>query len=210
MGDVNSTLEKVVDRFNEKFEEHGAVGKGVDYNSDEAQILRFAQLVKLLPENSSFSLLDYGCGYGALVDFLRARDCDVDYIGYDLSDKLVAHATDAYSGMDRARFTTDLAGVGVSDYVIACGVFNIKLDMNTDEWREYFYRELDKLAGLATKGFAFNSLTAYSDPEYMREDLFYPDPREVFDYCVRNISRHVAVLHDYPLYDCTYIVRFHD
>lgn len=210
MSDVNSTLERVVSRFNEKFEEFGPVGKGVDYNSDEAQRLRFEQLEKLLPVDAPFSLVDYGCGYGALIDFLRERGHRFRYTGYDLSEQLIAHAKQAHEGQGDLRFTSDLSGVEPADYCIACGVFNIKLDMDVDQWNEYFHEQLVRLAGLGSKGFAFNTLTAYSDAEHMRSDLFYPDPREVFDFCVRNISRYVAVLHDYPLYDCTFLVRFHE
>jgi len=210
MSNVDSTLKRVVNRFNESFEKFGPVGKGVDYNSDEAQSLRFEQLEKLLPADEEFSLVDYGCGYGALIDFLRTRGHRFRYSGYDLSEPLISHARDAYGDQGDLRFTSDLAELEPADYCIACGVFNIKLDMDVDQWNDYFHDQLGRLAGLARRGFAFNTLTAYSDAEFMRSDLFYPDPRDVFDYCVRNISRHVAVLHDYPLYDCTFLVLFRD
>jgi len=41
----------------------------------------------------------------------------------------------------------------------------------------------------------------------MREDLYYADPCFIFDYCKRNFSRNVALLHDYELYEFTIIVR---
>jgi hypothetical protein len=50
-------------------------------------------------------------------------------------------------------------------------------------------------------------LTSYSDPGRMRPDLYYGDPREYFDLCKRKYSRHVALLHDYGLYEFTIIVR---
>jgi len=42
----------------------------------------------------------------------------------------------------------------------------------------------------------------------MRPDLYYADPRLYFDYCKRNFSRHVALLHDYGLWEFTVIVRY--
>ncbi len=56
-------------------------------------------------------------------------------------------------------------------------------------------------------GFAFNALTSYSDIEFRRDDLYYADPLFWFDYCKTNISKYVALLHDYPEYDFTIIVR---
>ena len=50
-------------------------------------------------------------------------------------------------------------------------------------------------------------VTSYSDPEFMRPDLYYADPRFLFDYCKRKLSRHVALLHDYGLYEFTVLVR---
>lgn len=52
-------------------------------------------------------------------------------------------------------------------------------------------------------------LTKYSDEERMAErpDLFYGDPLFYFDYCKRNQSRDVALLHEHGLYDFTILIR---
>ena len=57
------------------------------------------------------------------------------------------------------------------------------------------------------KGFAFNVLTKYSDKEYMQNNLYYADPLFLFDYCKRNFSQNVALLHDYELYEFTLIIK---
>lgn len=59
----------------------------------------------------------------------------------------------------------------------------------------------------STLGFAFNALTKYSDPEFMKEELYYTDPLFMFDYCKTNFSKNVALLHDYRQYDFTILVR---
>jgi hypothetical protein len=66
---------------------------------------------------------------------------------------------------------------------------------------------LHKLALLSRRGFAFNALTAHADPDRMRSDLYYADPAELLDYCLRHYSRDVALRHDYPLYEFTVSVR---
>jgi hypothetical protein len=50
-------------------------------------------------------------------------------------------------------------------------------------------------------------LTSYSDPERMRPELYYGDPRFFFDRCKRDYTRNVALLHDYDLYEFTIIAR---
>jgi hypothetical protein len=93
------------------------------------------------------------------------------------------------------------------DYVISSGIFNVKLALNSDDWINYIINTLHDFDSLSHKGFAFNALTSYSDVEYMRENLYYTDPLFIFDYCKRNFSHSVSLLHDYGLYEFTIIVK---
>jgi SAM-dependent methyltransferase len=191
--------------YSGRFAEHGATARGVDWNSPESQELRFEQLLRVADrEPGRFSLNDFGCGYGALVAFLARRGLDVDYRGYDLSESMLEHARREY---DDATFVASVDELNRADYTVASGIFNVKLDVPVDDWRQYVLETLETIAGLSSKGFAFNMLTSYSDADKMRDDLYYGDPRFFFDLCKRKYSRHVAVLHDYGLYEFTTIVR---
>jgi hypothetical protein len=75
------------------------------------------------------------------------------------------------------------------------------------DWQEYILAVLGRISTVSKKGFAFNILTTYSDKERIRSDLYYADPCFLFDYCKTSFSRHVALLHDYGLYEFTIIVR---
>ena len=186
---------------------HGATPRGADWNSEASQRLRFDQLAKLWQgSEGGFSLLDYGCGYGALVPYLRERGLPASYLGFDISPEMIATARELHGGPGVA-FTDDEAQLAAADYTVASGVFNVKLDTPEDAWREYVLATLDRLARLARRGFAFNALSLYSDPERRRADLFYADPLSLFDYCKTRFSPAVALLHDYPLYELTILVR---
>jgi hypothetical protein len=41
----------------------------------------------------------------------------------------------------------------------------------------------------------------------MRPDLYYADPLFLFDYCKTKFSTLVSLIHDYPLYEFTILVR---
>jgi len=71
------------------------------------------------------------------------------------------------------------------------------------QWLPYILSTLDVMNKKSRLGFAFNMLTKYSDPGYMKKKLYYADPCFIFDYCKRNYSRNVALLHDYDLYEFT-------
>jgi SAM-dependent methyltransferase len=202
-------LSKVEDYYTSALGRHGATPRGVDWNSEESQRLRFDQLAKIWEgqgEEERISVLDYGCGYGALVPYLRERGPDFSYTGFDISAEMVAAARQLHDGPD-TRFVSDESQLQTSDFAVASGIFNVKLDTPGEAWQEYVLATLGRLARLARLGFAFNVLSSYSDPERRRSDLFYADPTFLFDHCKTRFSKAVALLHDYPLYEFTMLVR---
>lgn len=207
---LNDVQEKLNNYFTEKLEQFGATAKGVDYNGETAQQIRFAELTKIVKDPAErFSVIDYGCGYGAMFDFLHARNWKFDYYGVDLIEKMVIAGRETHADFPNARFTTVEKDVPTTDYLVAAGIFNIKLDAAYLEWQDHTVKTLHRMNELCAKGFSFNMLTKYSDPDRMaqRPDLFYGDPLFYFDLCKRNFSRNVALLHDYGLYDFTILVR---
>jgi len=198
---------RVAEYYTGKLRAHGATPQGVDWNSAESQTLRFEQLTKLLHPGETFSLNDYGCGYGALADHLLDRGLKFEYRGLDVSAEMVAQASSRLVERLPCRFFTDAATLPAADYTLASGIFNVKLNAAEAEWTEYVLQTLDQIDAVSTRGFAFNVLTLYSDPEKRRPDLYYADPLFLFDRCKRQVSTRVALLHDYPLYEFTLLVR---
>jgi cyclopropane fatty-acyl-phospholipid synthase-like methyltransferase len=203
----NKILDTVNDYYTQKVREFGVTPKGVDWNSEESQELRFGQLCQVIKENENFSVLDYGCGYGAMLDFLAKIKNNYSYIGLDISEEMIKNAVETHKNTDHASWRTQLADGEAYDYTIASGIFNVRLGTRDHEWEQYILDTLVKMNSHSTKGFSFNMLTSYSDKEYMRDYLYYADPARFFDFCKRNFSKYVAVLHDYPLYEFTITVK---
>jgi SAM-dependent methyltransferase len=193
--------------YDDKLRSHGATPRGADWNSLESQELRFRELARLWGSDRAASIVDYGCGYGALAVWLRRGGHTGPYIGYDLSTDMTNAAATAAAGLPDVGFTVARHSLTAGDYCVASGVMNVKLSASETSWREYVVATIADLASLGRRGFAFNALTAYSDVERQRPDLHYADPLELFDHCRRTYSRHVALLHDYPLYEFTLLVR---
>lgn len=194
--------------FEERLTTHGASARGVDWNSETAQELRFSQLIKVINPSQPFSLLDYGSGYGALAGYLLRQNYPMEkYVGYDVIEKMVTKAQEVFAGTPQCIFTAKFEDLAPVDYSIASGIFNLKLDTPYGQWTAYITSELHKMNELSRKGFSANFLTKYSDAEHMRPHLYYADPCYLFDYCKTHFSRNVALLHDYEVYDFTLIVR---
>ena len=199
-------LADTIDYYSRKITAFGASPQGVDWNGEESQLLRFAQLTQLIDTDNG-TLNDWGCGYGALLDYLRRHHPGIDYHGIDVAAPMIEAACRAHPQSTPDTFVVADRPARVADYSIASGIFNVRQQHRPDEWLNYLHATLHLLDAYSRRGFAFNCLTAYSDPERMRADLYYADPGALFDYCMRHFSRHVALRHDYPLYEFSIIVR---
>lgn len=193
--------------YSGKVVEHGPTPQGADWRDEASQELRFRQLLKVWADDAPVSLLDYGCGYGALVSYLERMGADFSYCGFDISEPMLAQARAAHAGRANVEFVGRDEELSSVDYTVASGIFNVKFETAEDAWIEYVLATLERIDGLSARGFAFNLLTAYSDAEKMRPDLYYGDPGFFFDHCKRRFSRHVALLHDYGLWEFTVVVR---
>ena len=195
--------------FGEKFASHGPTPAGLDWPSQIAMEIRFEQILKICDASIPFSIIDYGCGYGALIEMLDRWNMHYDYYGFDIVEAMIEQANREFTQYPYCHFTTDLSTLPVCDYVVESGVFNIRLDTSDHTWTAHILDTLHLFDRLSCKGFAFNMLTRYSDEEYIekRPELYYGDPCFFFDYCKKHFSRNVALLHDYEIYDFTILVR---
>lgn len=198
--------EGINEYYTNKIIQHGDSSLGVDWNSKESQYLRFEQLLKVV-NKKDFSILDYGCGYGELVNFLKNNNFNYNYYGYDISEEMIKKAVAKFGADNTLKFFSQLPNEKF-DYSIASGIFNVKLDLASDnDWYNYMIETINLFNQVSTLGFSFNALTKYSDKEFMKDYLYYSDPLALFDYCKKNFSRNVALLHDYNLYEFTILVR---
>ncbi len=203
------TLKKISDYYSEKVIAYGATPKGVDWNGEESQKIRFNQLTKVIEQSrESFTVLDYGSGYGALYDYLQNfTDREMHYIGYDIAEAMVLAGREKYKEVQNVNFFTELSQNKTYDYVIASGIFNVRLTTSDEDWEKYIFETLTSFNTLAKKGFSFNMLTSYSDEDKMRDYLYYAVPEAMFSFTKNNFSKHVALLHDYPLYEFSILVK---
>lgn len=202
-----NNLKEIAEYYSSKLAQYGETPRGVDWNGQESQSLRFEQLCQVIESSSSFSVNDLGCGYGALYDFMVRRYESFSYFGIDIVDSMIQAARQRFQ--DKAGVSFSLANVPekTADYGFASGIFNVRLGRSDDDWQSYLEATLDGLDQTSRFGFAFNCLTCYSDAHKMHDYLYYADPCTLFDLCKRRYSRNVALLHDYGLYEFTILVR---
>ena len=204
----NKILKNIDTYYTNKVIENGATPKGVDWNSLESQELRFSILSEVIETKENFSILDFGCGFGSMYSFYCENGFkNFKYAGYDISKQMIIEAEKKNKSTDYLSWSTELEINSKFDYVVASGIFNVKLDESNENWQDYILETLTTINKIAQKGFSFNVLTKYSDKEYMKDYLYYADPLFLFDFCKLNFSKYVSLKHDYPLYEFTIIVK---
>src|SRR4051794_41934623 len=92
--------------YSGKLERHGPTPLGVDWPNAISQQLRFVQLLKLGDFDCTFSLNDFGCGYGTLLEVLAAQHVGaaIDYSGTDLAPAMVAAAPKSWADRPDTTF----------------------------------------------------------------------------------------------------------
>lgn len=205
-GDASAILPDVAAYYSDKLAEHGPTPNGSDWKDATSQRVRFDKLLTLV-EAPSASLLDLGCGYGALLPHARATGFVGTYLGTDISLAMVETARRLHEKDPAARFDHGVTPDQPCDYAVASGVFNVRLHYSAVSWQNYMEEMVALMDRMSRRGFAFNCLTSYSDHDRKRPDLYYADPLVWFDLCKRRYAKAVALLHDYGLWEWTLLIR---
>lgn len=179
------------------FRKHGDTAHAVQYSDVVSQRKRFRVLSEVSRDLGS--VIDLGCGLGHLCDFLREDGFKGRYLGLDFVQEFIDHANSKHEKDPAAEFSQfDLnADVLPRDYdtVMLCGVFNNRMPDNL----AFLESTISKGFDAARRQFAFNVMSTYVD--FQDPTLYYRDPREVFDFCKRNLTRRVTLRHDYLVRD---------
>jgi len=158
-------------------------------------------------KDGSFSVNDYGCGYGAHLEYLLQNKYSVaGYNGYDLSQEMLSKSKERlkdfkgdFKLINSSKIST------LADFTFVSGTFNVRFESTYDQWKKFIEETLHMINESSSLGFSFNLLSKYVD--WQEPHLFYGDPCYWFDYCKVNFSKQVSLIHDYPLYEWTILVR---
>lgn len=193
--------------YSAAIERHGPTPRGVDWQCSASQQLRFVQLLKVCDFAAPFSLNDFGCGYGALLDYLAFRhgDTPIDYRGIDISPNMIEAARTLRPGSPAAEFVLGEACQRVADYSLASGVFNVRLDCRRKEWEIYVESILRDLRESSRRGFSVNFMRPGRAPT---KGLYRSPPERWTAFCEKELGCSVELVEDYGLREFTLLATF--
>ncbi len=198
--DFINAQKALVNFYREHYEQHGRGPRALDMADRNSQDSRFAVLAGVLPPGGEkFSVLDVGCGFGDLLEFLNKKGCSVEYTGIDILPDFIDEAKKSWP---EAEFISgdflEMEFDKKFDYVLCSGTLNVLLADSPAWTREM----IAKMAACASGALAFNMTSIYTDEEYKNDHTFYADPAEVFTFC-RTLVKPVVLLHNYRPNDFT-------
>lgn len=199
---ISQDDEKIINRYHSLLSEHGETYRSLDWGSHETQQNRFEVLAGIGVTEGD-RILDVGCGLADFNAWLIEHKPGVEYSGIDLTPGMVEKAKARFPDaniLNRTVFDAALP-IGSFDYLFASGIFFLR----TEKPRQYMESTIAQMFKSATKGIAFNSLSAWAQHKFVGE--FYAEPCEVVAFC-KKLSPYVVLRHDYHPADFTiYVYR---
>lgn len=196
--------QNIQDKYDHLFRIHGISNQSLGWGEKERSNLRF----KILTDQWNLSeqrILDFGCGFGALKDYLLASKSEnFYYTGIDINKQFICTAADLNKYpraffMVRDILLNPLEEKSV-DYAIVSGTFN---DYRPDCY-EFVKNILYELDLLTIKGIAVNFLSCYADVKYDHASYF--DPSKILEIAY-SISKNVLLRNDYMPYEFSIIIN---
>lgn len=200
----------IVEHYEQCFARYGDNYQGVDWPNLADLHKRFKVMLAVAHGKSAFSLLDFGCGNGLLLEYLLTSPefSSIQYTGLDLSASFVKVCQEKFP---QYRFLCgdvlqDPKIIDTYDFIIMNGVLTERCELSQAEMWSYTQRLLKNLFAKCRVGLAFNAMTKCVDWE--REELFHLPFDQLAQFLKENLSNHFQIRQDYGLYEyTTYVYR---
>lgn len=186
-----------IERYETRLSQYGYSPQALGWGQHGRQSVRFAVLAEAAMRQPASSVLDIGCGFADLYDFLRAQGWQGQYTGVDIVPGLLAVARERHPELSLIEGDINLLNdVPEHDYVIASGIFNARLKQGDNQ--SFTEQTLIRMIGLARVVVCVDFLSTYVD--FQKETAWHTDPAWALSFA-RRLSRRVALRHDYMPYE---------
>lgn len=196
-------LEALVGHFEQALARHGPTARGVDWRTESDQVARNEMLAAEIMATPESPVCDLGCGYGALLDQLRACGYGGRYTGIDASSDMIGAASARNAEDPRASFHVGTAPEP-ADIVVASGLFSWHLGVNRGQWVAHVDATLGRMVEAASSAVLVNFL-ARTALVNLTPHLHYDDPDRVGAVLLAAGARKVRIVTRAGLRDFTVV-----
>lgn len=177
--------------------------KAIGSESMAHKNLHYKKISELFKDDSSFSLLDVGAGFGDYFDYLvlHHSEQNFSYHGLEIIEDFCKIAREKYPLININTDNILTRDIDHYDYVILSGIFHQRGDVSLTEWNKFLEQILIKSFTICRKGISFNILCDFVD--YKIDGNYYVDLDELIKFIIVNISRYINVDISTPLFEAT-------
>jgi ubiquinone/menaquinone biosynthesis C-methylase UbiE len=171
------------------------------------QEIRFGVLVQPILEIPGSSVLDAGCGFADLYDYLVAQGWKGRYCGIDIVPGLLQVARERHPELDlrEVDITASDVKLGSHDFVVASGMFNARLKRGDN--LKHIEHALLNMRRIAKAAVCVDFMSTYVD--YQHPEGWHTDPAWALA-LGKKLSRRVMLRHDYMPYEFALIIYTDD
>lgn len=186
---------KIADLYSTYYRMHGDSLASLGYPKG-AQDARFRAMFQI-GQLQNASILDVGCGFGHMLDYLRSWNINARYTGIDITPPMIDIARRKHPDADfRLLNILECSLEERWDWVFLVGAFNAA--PAREGWWELVQQMMMKMWELCRIGMAADFLSSHVD--FQKPGSFHADPGQVFAFA-KKLTRRVTLRHDYMAYE---------
>lgn len=191
-------MDSIKNLYKKAFLEFGDSHKTVLWPKGRQEV-RFNALTQFIPRESTFSILDFGCGLAHMKEYLDKHFQNIQYTGVDMVEEFIEFNKNKYPDtnfMTSAEFNKSSEKF---DYIVSSGVYNILYKDSVGEHQGEVFRILENLFEKTNIYLASDFMTDRVD--YRQPSTFHANPEFLFDRITKQFSRRVIINHSYLPYE---------
>lgn len=194
---------KSLNIYKQKFKEFGVSPKSLQWKSKGAAHQRFRQFWAEIDFDDR-KVLDVGCGFGEMGNFLTKRYKNVKYKGVDIMPEFIENGKKIYPSLDLE--TADYFSRPLPenfDVVICSGALNSNFGISQEN-RRFRENAVKTMFEHTNNCLAFNMSGGHPAPanDDSKSNIWYSDSLEILKYCM-SLTRRVIMRHHYHPSDFT-------
>lgn len=187
-----------VHRYEKRLREFGYSPQTLGWGVQGRQEVRFSALAEFALRMPESSVLDVGCGFCDLYDFLVKGGWQGRYTGIDIVPGLLQVARQRHPDLDvrELDITDDSTSLDEYDFVVSSGTFNAALPSGTNEAHiQLALRTMHRRSRYAT---CVDFLSRYVD--FQKPGAYHTDPSWAFSAAMQ-LTHRVLLRNDYMPYE---------
>lgn len=195
---------EIIKRYDGRLKKFGITAETLSVGNEVRRNIRY-QVLTEIGNLEGKKILDLGCGFGDLIGFLRDKDINCDYTGYDINPKLIEIARKKNPSYKFEVVDIFIESFPKFDYILSSSSFNNKLKFEDNN--KFIEKILKVSYEHAVEGVAIDFLTSYVDFKKDHTYIYHHKPEKIFS-IAKKFTRRVCLRHDYPLFEfCVYLFK---